>query len=273
MRSLSRQWHVARETIGFVPTMGALHAGHVALLEAARQKCQRVVLSIFVNPTQFGPKEDLGKYPRTFEADQRHAETAGVDAIFFPTPEEMYPAGFETYVEVGKTASGLCGAKRPGHFRGVATVVLKLLHVVDPDIAFFGQKDYQQLQVIRRMGHDFDLHTEIVGVPIVRDQDGLALSSRNVFLSPAGRQAAGHIPQALFAAEKAFTAGEREPERLLALAEQVLAIAPELKVDYLALCAADSLVPITSPIAGPAVMLLAAFVDSTRLIDNIQLIP
>ncbi len=183
MRRQSAMAHALSQRIAFVPTIGALHAGHVSLLREARRHGDLLVLSIFVNPTQFGPKEDLSRYPRTFDADLEKAREAGADVVFHPEPTEMYPDGYQTFVEVRRLQEGLCGASRPGHFVGVATVVLKLFNIVQPQVAFFGEKDYQQLQVIKRMVRDLDLPVVIVGMPIVREADGVALSSRNAYLS------------------------------------------------------------------------------------------
>src|ERR1700757_2917096 len=190
--------------IAFVPTMGYLHAGHVSLMEAARSAGDVAVLSIFVNPTQFGPKEDLSRYPRDLEGDLAKAECAGVDVAYVPDAAAMYPDGYQTFVEVEELQKGLCGASRPGHFRGVATVVLKLFHAVQPHVALFGRKDYQQLQVLTRMAHDLDLGVEVVGMPIVREPDGLAMSSRNAYLSPDERLRALALSRALLAARETF---------------------------------------------------------------------
>jgi pantoate--beta-alanine ligase len=242
----------------------------VSLLDEARKHGDLLVLSIFVNPTQFGPKEDLSRYPRPLEADLEKARTAGVDLVFHPEPPEMYPDGYQTFVEVREIAQGLCGASRPGHFVGVATVVLKLLHIVQPHVAFFGEKDFQQLQVIRRMVRDLDLPVAIVGMPIVREADGLALSSRNVYLSPDERARALTLSRALFAARELHQTGERDPEALVAAARAILEHA-ELRLDYLELRDAESLRPVEKPLARPAVLAVAAFVGATRLIDNVTL--
>src|SRR5262245_46686238 len=188
MRAQSERWRVAGRRVAFIPTMGYLHQGHVSLLEEGRRRGDQLVLSIFVNPTQFGPKEDLSRYPRDLDGDLAKAEGAGVDVAYVPDAAAMYPDGYQTYVEVERLQQGLCGASRPGHFRGVATVVLKLFNAVQPTVALFGAKDYQQLQVLRRMTRDLDLDIEVVGMPIVREADGLAMSSRNAYLSPDERR-------------------------------------------------------------------------------------
>lgn len=261
----------AGRRIAFVPTMGALHAGHVALLEAARPRGDVLVLSIFVNPTQFGPKEDLSRYPRDLEGDLAKAQGAGVDLVFVPDAAAMYPPGWQTVVDVPELSKGLCGASRPGHFRGVATVVLKLFNLVQPHVALFGEKDYQQLQVIRRMVRDLDVPVTIVSVPIVREPDGLAMSSRNAYLSPEERQRALALSRALFGARAAYAQGERRAAALLDDARRVLDAEPGVRVDYLELRDADSLAETGPVLSAPAVLAVAAFVGTTRLIDNVVL--
>ena len=263
-RALSRR-------VAFVPTMGYLHQGHVSLLEAARQAGDVVVLSIFVNPTQFGPREDLARYPRDLEADLAKARAAGVDLVFHPEAADMYPDGYQTYVEVRELASGLCGERRPGHFTGVATVVLKLFHIVQPHVAFFGEKDFQQLQVIRRLVRDLDLAVAVVGLPIVREPDGLAMSSRNAYLSPSERREALALSLALGATRERFLAGERDSAALVAAAQERLAATPGVRLDYLELRDRETLRPLVGPLHRSAVLAVAAFVGATRLIDNLQL--
>jgi pantoate--beta-alanine ligase len=234
------------------------------------------VLSIFVNPTQFGPKEDLSRYPRDLDGDLAKADGAGVDVAFVPEPASMYPDGYQTYVEVRELEKGLCGDRRPGHFRGVATVVLKLFNLVQPQVALFGEKDFQQLQVLKRMVRDLDVPVEVVGMPIVREPDGLAMSSRNAYLNPAERAHALTLSRALSAARDSFTAGQRSAELLLGVARQLLADAEKaghLRLDYLELDDAATLKPLSGSLGAPAVMAVAAFVGTTRLIDNVQLIP
>jgi pantoate--beta-alanine ligase len=273
MRARSDAWRVAGKRIAFVPTMGYLHDGHVSLLEEGRRRGDVLVLSIFVNPTQFGPKEDLSRYPRDLEGDLAKAERAGVDVAYVPDAAAMYPDGYQTFVEVEQLQQGLCGASRPGHFRGVATVVLKLLNVVQPTVALFGMKDYQQLQVIRRMARDLDVPSEIVGMPIVREPDGLAMSSRNAYLSPDERKRALVLSRALDAARTAFAGGERDAGTLLANAREVVDSGEGVRLDYLELRDGESLELSSGAVVRPAVMAIAVFVGRTRLIDNLLLAP
>ena len=259
------------QSVVLVPTMGALHAGHVALLEEGRRRGDRLVLSIFVNPTQFAPHEDLAKYPRTLPQDLAKAAEAGVDLAFVPSAPTMYPPGHQTFVEVRELQKGLCGDKRPGHFVGVATVVAKLFNIVRPDIAIFGEKDFQQLAVIRRMNLDLNLGVEIIGLPTVREPDGLAMSSRNAYLAPPDRSRALALWRGLGAAKQAAAAGERSGAVLIDRALQVIKPAVD-RLDYLELCDATSLAPLTVlEDKRPAVLLVAAFVGGTRLIDNVQI--
>jgi pantoate--beta-alanine ligase len=273
LRRMSTEWRAAGKRVAFVPTMGYLHRGHVSLLEAGRARGDVLVLSIFVNPTQFGPKEDLSRYPRDLDGDLAKAEAAGVGVVYLPDADAMYPPGYQTFVEVERLQRGLCGESRPGHFRGVATVVLKLLNVVQPTIALFGMKDYQQLQIIKRMVRDLDLAVEIVGMPIVREADGLAMSSRNAYLSPADRERALALSRALSAARDAFARGERDAVTLTSRASSIIAASDGVRLDYLELRDAESLEPLTASVSRPAVMAVAAFVGTTRLIDNQLLEP
>ncbi len=273
MRARSDAWRAAGKRIAFVPTMGYLHQGHVSLLEEGRRRGDLLVLSIFVNPTQFGPKEDLSRYPRDLDGDLAKAERAGVDVAYVPDAAAMYPTGYQTFVEVEELQKGLCGASRPGHFRGVATVVLKLFHAVQPHVALFGRKDYQQLQVLARMARDLDLGVEVVGLPIVREPDGLAMSSRNAYLSPDERQRALALSRALLAARVTFDEGEREAARLVDCARATLHLTPDVRLDYLELRDAETLAELHGRVTRPAVMALAAFVGTTRLIDNQLLEP
>lgn len=258
--------------IAVVPTMGYLHDGHLALLRAARAAADVVVLTIFVNPTQFGPGEDLDRYPRDEAGDLAKARGCGLDLAFCPEASAMYLPGAQTKVEVGALSQPLCGARRPGHFAGVATVVTKLFNLVRPDVAFFGEKDYQQLAVLRRMTRDLDLGIEIVGVPIVREADGLAMSSRNVYLDGPQRQAALSLSRGLAAAEAAFAAGERRAARLVETARAVLAAEPRVRIDYVELRDSAELTELER-VERPAVLAIAAFLDKTRLIDNRVLRP
>ncbi len=273
MRARSDAWRAQGKRIAFVPTMGYLHRGHVSLLEEARRRGDVSVLSIFVNPTQFGPKEDLSRYPRDLDGDLAKARAAGVDVAYVPDAAAMYPDGYQTFVEVEELQKGLCGASRPGHFRGVATVVLKLFHAVQPHVALFGRKDYQQLRVITRMVRDLDLGVEIVGMPIVREDDGLAMSSRNAYLSPDERLRALALSRALLAAREAFEQGERDAARLVDSARTTLHLTPGVRLDYLELRDAETLAPVDGRVTRPVVMAVAAFVGATRLIDNQLLAP
>ena len=256
--------------VGFVPTMGALHDGHLALVRDARARSGFVVASVFVNPTQFGPHEDFGRYPRQPEKDAALLAGAGCDLLFLPDVETIYPPGGSTFVEVGGVSEGLEGAARPGHFRGVATVVSALLHLVQPDVAIFGEKDAQQLAVIRRLVRDQHFPVEIVGHPIVRESDGLAMSSRNAYLSPDDRRAATVLFRALEAARRAIAGGERDAETVRALLRAELATEPRGSVDYADVVDADSFQPLQS-IRGAIVIPIAVRFGKTRLLDNLQL--
>ena len=253
--------------VGFVPTMGALHEGHLALVRAARARAETVLVSIFVNPTQFGPKEDLSRYPRDLAGDLRKLEQAGADAVFAPDAGEMYPPGDGTRVRVGAVAEPLCGVFRPGHFEGVATVVTKLFAIVGPSVAVFGRKDYQQWLVIRALTRDLFLPVEIVGHPIVRDPDGLAMSSRNAYLSPDERARALSLVRGLDLASRRFAAGERRARELERVARETLAPAAT-SIDYVEVRDADTLAPIDATVGERAVLALACRIGSTRLIDN-----
>lgn len=253
--------------IALVPTMGYLHQGHLALVERAKQTGAFVVLSIFVNPLQFGPQEDLSRYPRDLERDSSLVKDAGVDVIFHPSVEEMYPRPIVTYVEVGQLDTVLCGATRPGHFRGVATVVSKLFHIVQPDFAFFGQKDYQQYLVIQRMVNDLNLPIEICPVPIVREEDGLALSSRNVFLTAEQRREAVVLSQSLYEAETSLLAGERSAREIEKQIRDRISRQCQGVIDYVEVRDAGDMSEI-SLIEHPVLIALAVKFGSTRLIDN-----
>ncbi len=256
--------------VGFVPTMGALHEGHLALAREARRRADVVVASIFVNPTQFGPKEDLSRYPRDLDGDLRKLGSVGVDAVFAPEPAEIYPAGEQTRVRVGALAEPLCGASRPGHFEGVATVVAKLFAIVGPSAAVFGKKDYQQLLVIRRMARDLFFPVEIVAVRTLREPDGVAMSSRNAYLSPDERARARALVLGLDAAARAFAAGERRARELERLArEPVEKVASS--VDYVEVRDADSLAFLDADTGSRAVLAIACRIGTTRLIDNVVL--
>jgi len=267
LRQRSRAEHAKGETIGIVPTLGALHAGHASLIRTARASCGLVAISIFVNPTQFGPNEDYARYPRTFEADCELAEREGADVVFAPTVDELYPAGAATFVEVERLSDRLDGQSRPGHFRGVATVVAKLLIAAEPDFAFFGQKDAAQVAVLRRMVTDLRLATEIVVCPIVREPDGLALSSRNNYLNAAERTQALTLSRAIRQVEMLVSAGERRSTSLIAAASKVFAAESAIRVDYIELVDWATLEPIENAVPG-SLFAVAAWVGATRLIDN-----
>jgi len=252
--------------------MGALHEGHLSLVRAAKARCDAVVVSIFVNPTQFGPKEDLARYPRPFERDRELLDKEGVDILFSPTAEEMYPKGESTWVIVEGLSDKLDGRSRPGHFRGVTTVVAKLFQIVAPDVAFFGQKDAAQVAVIRRMVRDLNFDLEIAVGPIVREADGLALSSRNAYLSAEERRRALVLSRSMRKIEEEFRAGERNSTVLIAAARACFAQEPEVRVDYIEVIDPDTLDPV-SEIVRPALLAVAAYVGSTRLIDNTVLKP
>ena len=276
MRIISRteemQW-VCRElrtggaVLGLVPTMGALHEGHLSLVRRARGECSVVAASIFVNPLQFGPNEDFAKYPRTFAEDCAALEREGVGLVFAPDPAEMYPESAVTTISVPGVGDRLDGASRPGHFTGVATVVAKLLHIVGPARAYFGQKDAAQLAVLRRMVRDLNFDVKLVGCAIVRDADGLALSSRNAYLTTAERQQALALRRSLLAVEQAIATGERDSNSLITLGRQVLTSEPDVHADYLAVVDASTLLPVEAAVAGTLVA-VAAWVGGTRLIDN-----
>jgi pantoate--beta-alanine ligase len=257
------------QRIAFLPTMGALHAGHVSLLEAARSHGDLVALSIFVNPTQFGPKEDLARYPRDLDGDLAKAGSVDTAVAFVPDAKDMYPDGYQTYVDVREVSQGLCGDSRPGHFTGVATVVCKLFNIVRPHVALFGEKDFQQVAVIRRMVVDLSLPVAIVGQPTVREPDGLAMSSRNAYLSATDRGRATAIYKGLCAARDCLAKGERSSAALLARALALVETGVD-RIDYLEIRDAETLRPI-DVIAGPAVILAAGYIGATRLIDNLRL--
>jgi pantoate--beta-alanine ligase len=267
MQGRARRWRGQGLKVVLVPTMGFFHAGHLSLMEYGRTIGERLVVSLFVNPAQFGPQEDLGRYPRDLDRDVRLARDAGVDCLYTPEAGAMYPPGYQTYVEVESLSRGLCGASRPGHFRGVATVVLKLLNQVAPQAAVFGEKDYQQLMVITRMAADLNLDTEIVGRAIVREPDGLAMSSRNTYLNPEERASALCLYRALVAARELAATGVRSQEDILAAVGQIIKAAPGARLDYAALVDPTTLEEVEA-IRGEARLLLAVWINNTRLIDN-----
>lgn len=267
MQRLSLKLRSEGKTIGFVPTMGYFHEGHLSLMRKARQECDVVVVSIYVNPLQFGPREDFNRYPRDIERDLKMAESVGVDIIFAPTDEEMYPEGYQTFVEVTELTRGLEGIHRPGHFRGVTTVVAKLFNIVLPHKAYFGEKDFQQLRVVQKMVRDLNFPVEIVPCPTVREEDGLAMSSRNTYLSPDKRKAATILYRSLKAADELFKSGERNATRLKAKVWEVLATEPFVRPQYVEIVDAETLEPVYT-VDRPSVILLAAFVGQARLIDE-----
>ena len=271
LRALLRPLRSEGKRIGFVPTMGYLHEGHAALVRQSVSRCDVTVVSIFVNPSQFGPQEDFSSYPRDLDRDQALCMEAGADVLFLPEIAEVYPTGFQTHVEPGRLAKPLCGAFRPGHFRGVTTVVAKLFNMVQPDLAFFGQKDFQQTVVVRRMVRDLNLPVDVVVIPTIRDEDGLAMSSRNSYLSADDRDRALSLSEGLFAAQEAFRLGERRPRRILAKAKDHMATVD--RMEYLELVDAQTLEPLKGPVDRTVVLCVAAYVGTTRLIDNVVLAP
>jgi pantoate--beta-alanine ligase len=272
MKEYSRQARAESRIVGLVPTMGALHEGHLSLIERAKQECSPVIASIFVNPKQFGPNEDFTKYPRTFESDSERLQRAGVDSLFAPEPREIYPDGFSTYVDVDGLSDKLEGRSRPGHFRGVATVVMKLLQIVQPNFAYFGRKDAQQSRLISQMASDLNLDTEIVVCPPVREPDGLALSSRNVYLNAEERKAATVLYRALDAARNELAAGVRDALQLQSSLRRKLDSERLARVDYAEVVDAQSFEP-TVRVSNPCYVLLAVFIGKTRLIDNLFIEP
>jgi pantoate--beta-alanine ligase len=270
MRAASGAARRAGKRLGFIPTMGALHEGHLSLVRAARSSCDALAASIFVNPTQFAPNEDLEKYPRSFERDRELLGREGVELLFAPSVEEMYPAGAVTWVTVEGLSDKLDGRSRPGHFRGVATVVAKLFHIVEPDATFFGQKDAAQVAVIRRMVRDLNLPLEIVVCPIVRESDGLAMSSRNAYLDADQRKRALALHRSLTRVQRMADGGQRKTSELAAAGRAEFAGESLVRLDYLEIVDPDTLDPVDS-ISGGALVAVAAFVGSTRLIDNILL--
>ncbi len=269
MTAWSREQAAAGKTVGFVPTMGFFHEGHLALMRRAVELADRVAVSLFVNPTQFGPQEDLAAYPRDFARDRKLAAKAGVDVLFAPEPEDMYPTGFCTSVSVSKQLTGqLCGASRPGHFAGVATVVNKLFNIVRPDLAVFGEKDFQQLAVIRRMTADLNLGVEIIGHPIVREADGLAMSSRNTYLAESQRVSALSLSRALALAYKMAADGERNPERLTIALRKFILSFPETAVDYISFVHQHTLQEVAEVDEDTLLALAVKIGGRVRLIDN-----
>ena len=267
MRTTAEELRRKKSSLGLVPTMGYFHEGHLSLMRRARADCQRVVVSLFVNPTQFGPSEDLGRYPRDFERDRELAAAEGVDIVFAPAAKDIYPEGYATYVAVERLSEGLCGASRPGHLRGVATVVAKLFNICRPTAAYFGQKDYQQAQVIKRLAADLNFDVEIEVLPIVREADGLAVSSRNQYLEPEERRQATCLFRALARAQELFAAGETQSAKFVDEMTAVVAAQPAVRVEYAQVIHPRELTPVAAVEEG-AVAAVAAIVNETRLIDN-----
>jgi pantoate--beta-alanine ligase len=272
IKEKAREARLEQRAIGLVPTMGALHAGHLALVERARRECSPVYASIFLNPTQFGANEDLSKYPRPLEADTEKLTAAKVDALFLPQAANIYPPGFSTYVQVDGLSERLEGKSRPGHFRGVATVVLKLFEIVQPHYAYFGRKDAQQVRIVQQMVRDLNLDTEIVVCPIVREPDGLAMSSRNAYLSGEDRKAATVLSRALRAAENELAAGVRDSLELQRAMQKVLAAEPRARVDYAEIVDAETFEPLVR-VSRRCYAVLAVHVGKARLIDNLLIEP
>ena len=270
MQAVSLAWRELGQRIALVPTMGYFHEGHLSLMRYGREQGDRLVVSLFVNPTQFGPAEDLSRYPRDLERDENLAREAGVDVLYTPAAAAMYPEGYQTYVSVEELSRTLCGASRPGHFRGVATVVLKLFHQVLPHLAIFGEKDYQQLAVIKRMAADLNVPVAVVGRPIVREADGLAMSSRNTYLRPEERQSALCLVQALTRVKDLAAAGEIRADKILSEVTRIIGSTPHIRLDYAALVDPDTLKNVDT-IRGQARLAVAAWVGGTRLIDNMLL--
>ncbi len=265
---LQEERKILPEPVGFVPTMGFLHEGHLSLMRAAKKDCASVVASIFVNPTQFGVNEDFDSYPRDPEKDIELLQTEGIDLVWIPTPEMMYPLGYQTWVEVQELTSGLEGQRRPGHFRGVTTVVAKLFNAVQPQKAFFGQKDAQQAIVIQQMVRDLNFNLEVVICSIVREPDGLAMSSRNVYLNPAERQAATVIFRALKSAEKAYMNGEHSSSRIVEMIENIIKTEPLTRIQYVSCADVTTLEEVEGQITSPVLISMAVYFGKTRLIDN-----
>lgn len=270
VRAQVKQWRQEGLTVGFVPTMGYLHEGHLSLIERARRENDRVAVSIFVNPTQFGPNEDLASYPRDLKRDAALCEGVGTDLIFHPEPAEMYPEGFCSYVDMDVLTQELCGLSRPVHFRGVCTVVSKLFHIVQPDRAYFGEKDAQQLAVIKRMVQDLNMDLEVIGCPIVREEDGLAKSSRNTYLSPEERRAALVLSRSIAEGRKLAESGETDAEKLVQAMRAVIAEEPLARIDYVKVVDLLTMQQI-SRLDRPFLAAMAVYIGKTRLIDNFMM--
>jgi pantoate--beta-alanine ligase len=267
MQETSEGWRRGGDIIALVPTMGFLHEGHVELLRVGRGKGDKLIMSLFVNPTQFGPQEDYGSYPRDTEGDLEKARSVGVDAVFIPTAKDMYPNGYQTTVKVEEITQYLCGESRPGHFTGVTTVVAKLFNITRPHVAIFGEKDYQQLVVVRRMVTDLNMAIEIVGVPTVREHDGLAMSSRNSYLTPEERESALSLKKGMDMASAMVEKGEKESAKIIAAVRELILSHPFTEIDYVTICNRENLIDIET-VEEPALLALAVKVGRARLIDN-----
>jgi pantoate--beta-alanine ligase len=267
MQEASERWRKDDEIIVLVPTMGFLHEGHLELLRVGREKGDKLIMSLFVNPTQFGPQEDYGKYPRDTEGDLEKARSKGVDAVFMPSVAEMYPHGFQTTVAVEEVTQYLCGKSRPGHFAGVTTVVAKLFNITKPRLAIFGEKDYQQLVVIRQMVRDLNMGIDIIGIPTVREQDGLAMSSRNSYLTPEERESALSLKKGLELARAMVAKGEKDSSKIIGAVRELIQNHPFTKIDYVTICNKENLIDIET-VDEPALLALAVNVGRARLIDN-----
>ena len=272
MSTLVKMLKKEAKSVGFVPTMGYLHEGHMSLVNAAKKHTDVVVMSIFVNPLQFGPKEDLEKYPRDLKRDEEMARAAGVDILFYPSVKDMYPEGYATYVDVKGLSEVLCGASRPGHFRGVATVVAKLFGIVKPAIAYFGQKDAQQAIIIKKMVEDLNMDVEVKLMPVVREKDGLAKSSRNIYLSESERRDASVLYQALQKAESLIKQGERDSKKIVKSMEEMIGQKPTAKIGYISIMDAKRLKELNA-VSGETLIALAVHIGHTRLIDNVIVNP
>ena len=272
MKTYARIMKKENKLVGLVPTMGYLHEGHLSIIKAARNQSDIVIVSIFVNPVQFGPDEDFEKYPRDIKRDEELAKECGVDIIFYPKKEDMYPEGFSTYVDVEKLTKVLCGKSRPGHFRGVTTVVMKLFEIIKPDIAYFGQKDAQQAYVIKKMIEDLNMDIITKIMPIIREEDGLAMSSRNIYLTKSERKDASLIYKSLKLAEGLIGSGEINPKKIIKKMRDLLSEKPSLKIDYILIVDTKSLKEVTT-VEGEVLIAIAVFIGKTRLIDNIILSP
>lgn len=269
MRLFSRKAKARGKSVGLVPTMGALHEGHLSLVTEARNRCKTVVVSIFVNPSQFGPAEDFKNYPRDLRRDNKLLSDLEVDAVFAPSANEIYEEGFKTWIEVAKLSDVMCGRSRPGHFRGVATIVAKLFNIVEPDMAFFGEKDYQQLAIIKQLTRDLNLPVDVIALPTVREYDGLAMSSRNTYLSPVERKKAVVLYQALCLAKEMFAGGEKDARKIVSRMRSLIHSEPGLKIDYI--CAVDQqTLQDVDRLKHGTLIAVAAYIGKVRLIDNMS---